>query len=330
MSPSFFSVSDASLLGQFAPRLIGFVTGARTLGYLGRGSWTRRLLLASVGLMAAAGGLQGDEGGAHFTVPANIYKARDAAIAAMGAALSASNPDAFEPFLYKDGEGRKLWYRLFKPDMEDGRKYPLLLVLHGAGGRGTDNLVQITGRGAAVSVGIWTLPEAQKASPCFVLAPQCPPEPDAWIKNGDWGGASHPLHPELAHALAMVMDVLVLVAKENPVDEDRLYVMGASMGGYGTWDLLARYPDRFAAAIPVCGALADDQAARIAHVPVWIFHGSADDSVSVSDSRSAYAQLRAAGGSPRYTEYEGGDHHIAGYAWTEPGLMEWLFSQRRR
>ena len=102
------------------------------------------------------------------------------------------------------------------------------------------------------------------------------------------------------------------------------------MGGYGTWDLVIRKPDWFAAAAPVCGGGYETQAEKIAKVPVWIFHGAADEVVSVSDSHSAFEQLRAAGGSPRYTEYEGGGHGIGAYAWTEPGLAEWLFAQRRR
>jgi len=281
-------------------------------------------------VLALAGGLHGQEPGGRFTIPAKVYRARDAAIGAMRSRLSASNPDAFESFLYKAADGAKIWYRLFAPDVPvDGKRYPLILVLHGAGGRGTDNLTQITG-GAAVSAGIWTLPEEQRARPCFVLAPQCPPEPAAWIKDEDWDGTAHHHHPEPTTSLALVMEILKRVIEENPVDENRLYVMGASMGGYGTWDLLVRYPRRFAAAVPVCGALADDQAKAIAHVPVWIFHGAADDVVSVSDSRSAFDQLRAAGGSPKYTEYEDGSHNIGVYPWTEPGLAEWLFAQRKR
>jgi predicted peptidase len=282
-----------------------------------------------VAAIALAGASRAEEP-ARFTVPPSVYRARDQAIGALRSRLSAANPDAFESFLYQGPDGSKLWYRLFAPEVvADGQKYPLILVLHGAGGRGTDNMTQITG-GAALSVGIWTLPEEQRLRPCFVLAPQCPPEPAAWIKDEDWDGTAHRHRPAPTKPLATVMEVLDRVIKENPVDEDRLYVMGVSMGGYGTWDSVVRAPHRFAAAVPVCGALADGQAPAIAHLPVWIFHGAADEVVSVSDSRSAFEQLRAAGGAPRYTEYQSGGHGIGNYAWTEPGLAEWLFAQRRR
>ncbi len=127
----------------------------------------------------------------------------------------------------------------------------------------------------------------------------------------------------------MVIELLDDIVKTQPVDLSRIYVVGPSMGGYGTWDLLTRQPERFAAAIPSCGGLAAGQAKRIAAVPVWIFHGNADEAVPVRYSRDAFAELTASGGTPRYTEYDEGPHHISVYAWTEPGMMEWLFAQKR-
>jgi predicted peptidase len=263
-------------------------------------------------------------------VPAAQYKARDAAIEALRAPLAAANLETFEPMLHRGEAGKVMHYRLFRPEAQGGQKYPLVLVLHGSGTRGMDNVAQLNTRGGVLTAGIWTTAENQKARPCFVLAPQCPPEPEAWIRTPGWEDGSHPLQAEPTAVATMAMAILEKVCATEAVDVDRIYITGVSMGGYGTWDYLARWPERFAAAVPVCGGMPDAVAVRIAKVPVWIFHGDADDVVSVTDARSAFRQLRAAGAAPRYTEYAGGGHQISSYAWTEPGLMEWLFAQRRR
>ena len=264
-------------------------------------------------------------------VPQSEYTARDGEIQALRAALTASNPRLFAARVHRTAVGDELPYRLFTPAAAPsaaGAKFPLLLLLHGAGGRGTDNLLQIQGMNACIGAGIWTLPEHQAAHPCYVLAPQCPPEPAAWTELGDWKLESRPHHPQPTPPLAQVMELLDQILTTQPVDLGRVYVLGPSMGGFGAWDLLVRQPGRFAAAVPVCGGLADGQAPKIAHVPVWIFHGAADDVVPVSLSRDDFAALTAAGAHPRYTEYQDGPHGIATYAWTEPGLIEWLFAQR--
>ena len=263
------------------------------------------------------------------TVPRADYTARDGEIQKLRDRLISANQQTFQPYTFLDPSGLSLPYRLFQPaEPKPGQRYPLLLVLHGAGSRGTDNLAHITGKHASITTGYWTLPEHQATHPCFVLAPQCPPEPQAWIKNPDWVEGRHPFHETPAPALLATVHLLDRLLEEYPIDPARVYVLGASMGGYGTWDLLTRYPQKFAAAVPVCSGLADGQAPKIAHLPVWVFHGTLDDVEPISGSRSAVAQLQRAGGHPRYTEYQGGDHGISLHAWTEPGLLEWLFSQK--
>ena len=128
--------------------------------------------------------------------------------------------------------------------------------------------------------------------------------------------------------MRLALEILDEVMKDPAVDPQRIYIIGASMGGYGTWDALLRRAGLFAAAIPVCGALAEAQAKNIPHIPIWIFHGTSDELVPVKHSQDAFTALTAAGGHPRYTEYERATHYIANYAWTEPGLIEWLFSQK--
>lgn len=252
------------------------------------------------------------------------YHARDRAIGELRARMSKVDPKSFEAFTQDGDGGAHIGCRFFAPKTKVGEKLPLVIFLHGAGGRGLDNRKQVAG-GAA----LWALPEMQKAHPCFIFAPQCPPEPFAWIKTPGWDDGEHPFQPKPAPALALVMEVLENLCIDYPVDEKRIYVLGASMGGYATWDLLTRYPERFAAAAPVCGGLADGQGVKLAKTPIWIFHGDADDTVSFGDSVRAYDELRAAHGNVRFTVFTGAGHNIASYAWTEPGFQDWLFAQRR-
>jgi dienelactone hydrolase len=110
---------------------------------------------------------------------------------------------------------------------------------------------------------------------------------------------------------------------------DRVYVTGISMGGFATWETLIRYPEKFAAAIPVCGGGDVSHADRIKNIPIWAFHGANDSTVPVQCSRSMVEMIERAGGHPRYTEYPGVGHNSWDCAYAEPELLSWLFSQKR-
>jgi len=262
-------------------------------------------------------------------IPREVYTDRDAAISAMSAQLITENPTRFAAHVYKSSTtGQKMPYRLFKPaTIPTGTRLPLLLILHGGGSRGTDNLAHITGKHAALTTGHWTTPQSQSSHPCIVLAPQCPPDPAAWTET-DWAADHHPHHEDAAGPMKLALEILDEIMKDPAVDPQRIYVLGASMGGFGTWDALIRRPNLFAAAVPACGALSDGQAISIAQIPVWIFHGGSDELVPVTLSRNAFQQLLDNDGHPRYTEYENANHYISSYVWTEPGLADWLFQQK--
>jgi predicted peptidase len=115
-----------------------------------------------------------------------------------------------------------------------------------------------------------------------------------------------------------------------PVDARRVYVVGQSLGGYGTWDLIARYPDLFAAAIPLCGGGDTKRILSARNVPVWAFHGAKDATVPVARSREMVTALRTINSSVRYTEYPNVGHDVWSRAFAEHDLPEWLFAQRRR
>jgi predicted peptidase len=225
--------------------------------------------------------------------------------------------------VYRNGAGRSLPYRLFVPPDYDSRQaYPLILFLHGAGERGSDNEAQLT------------YPEVlrlvtDEANPCFLVAPQCPRR-RKWVEVPWNFRKPHrtPKRPSLA--MQLTIELVAALEDDLSIDPQRRYVTGVSMGGFGTFDLLVRRPHDFAAAVPICGGADESRAERIAHVPTWLFHGEKDPTVPVVRSRSAVEALQAAGGDPQYTEYKGMDHNVWSRAYLDPQLREWLFGQRRR
>ena len=232
--------------------------------------------------------------------------------------------DGFEARAFRDASGDVLPYRLFRPAALDpgvATRYPLVIFLHGAGQRGTENRVQVT------NARCWARPEIQADHPCFILAPQCPPD-CRWVEV-DWGSLAHDQPAGPSRPMRLLLDLIPALLREFPIDPGRIYLTGVSMGGYGAWDLLARRPDAFAAIIPVCGGADLATAPRVATVPAWLFHGDRDEVVRVSRSRDMVRALQAAGGSPRSSEYRGAGHAIWDRAYAEPTLPTWLFSQRR-
>ncbi|MGD0900402.1 MAG: PHB depolymerase family esterase [Thermoguttaceae bacterium] len=237
-------------------------------------------------------------------------------------AIFARAADDFEAAVFRSGD-QALPYRLLKPAGYDPqKKYPLVLFLHGAGERGDDNQAQLKHM-----VRIFAAKENREKYPCFVLVPQCP-------KNEKWSdvnwGASTSLQPEKpSRPLALAVALIGELEKKYGIDPARRYVMGLSMGGYGTWDAVVRYPGMFAAAVPVCGGGDETQAPRIAKLPIWVFHGDKDPAVKTVRSRNMVEAIRKAGGTPKYTEYPGVGHDSWTPASKEPELLPWLFSQKR-
>jgi predicted peptidase len=214
-------------------------------------------------------------------------------------------------------------WRLFVPAGADPAKpLPLVVFLHGAGMRGTDNV-------GPMSLA-WTFitPEAQAKHPCFVLAGQVR-DGRRWVgqdfNKGSYSAAAVTITDEMRAMLALVDRTIA----SRPIDRTRVYAVGQSMGGYGTWDALIRRPDLWAAGVPICGAGDPSQATAIKTIPVWAWHGASDTAVPVSGSRDMIAALTTAGAKPQYTEIAKGGHGVWGPAFADPKLYEWLFAQRR-
>ncbi len=216
-------------------------------------------------------------------------------------------------------------YRLLKPaGAKPGTKYPLVIFLHGAGERGSDNLAQLKYLPA------WMAEESARAKyPCFVLAPQCRND-EKWVDIAWSEVKSTPQTPQptadMLGAIAAVEETLTGEA----VDPQRIYLTGLSMGGYGSWDLAARMPQRFAAMIPICGGADEATAGKIKDLPIWCFHGDTDQAVPVERSRTIIAAIRAAGGEPKYSELAGVGHDSWTPAYRDPAVLDWLFSQKKK
>jgi len=216
-------------------------------------------------------------------------------------------------------------YRLFRP--EAAGKLPLVLYLHGSGGLGDDNEKQL-GLGNTFGTRVWLLPENQKRFPCYVLAPQTD---RGWVRYDFSRQNDGPpkILPGLGDGARLALEIIEALQHEFAIDDRRIYVTGQSMGGSGVWHMTAQCPKFFGAAVPCCGAGTNEDATASTGTPLWNFHGDSDQSVPVALSRDRIAALRKAGGHPIYTEYAGVDHNVWQWAFTEPELLKWVFSQRR-
>jgi predicted peptidase len=188
-------------------------------------------------------------------------------------------------------------------EQQKRKRWPLLLFLHASDERGTDlELVKTHGPPKLAADG-WQFP--------FILvAPQCP-------SNRYWNSAT----------LAALVNAL---SAEYRVDEQRLYVTGISMGGFGVWALAQTYPDRFAAIVPVCGGGQPATAQKIAHLPVWAFHGAQDEVVPPAQSERMVNALKMAGAkNVRLTVYPEAGHDSWTETYANPALYKWLLKQKR-
>lgn len=224
--------------------------------------------------------------------------------------------------------GRSYRYQVYVPaDYQTKRSWPAILFLHGAGERGDDGLLQ-TNVGLAPAIR-----QSSARYPAIAVFPQVP-------RDSQWVGAPGD----------MAVAALQQTMREFHVDPARVYITGLSMGGHGTWYVAYRYPELFAAIVPICGWVREfpqfrgsvpvvpgDSAAvmpnlvqRLGKLPVWIFHGEVDQVVNVNGSREPAAALKAAGGDVRYTELLGLNHNSWDAAYASEEFTRWLFAQRRR
>ena len=221
-------------------------------------------------------------------------------------------------------------YRILIPENYNSQSpFPLLLFLHGAGERGSDNKSQLV-HGSF----LFKSEDFRNNYPTIVVFPQCP-EKSSWAnvkRNYDMlNGKKFDFFKEISEnkQLIMVEKLLDFIEKKYSIDPTRRYVGGLSIGGMGTFELVARNPDYFAAAFPICGGGNPDWSDLLKTTPFWIFHGEDDGVVSVDFSRKMYEALGKEKASVRLTIYPEVNHNSWDNAFAEPDLMHWLFSNKR-
>jgi predicted peptidase len=201
------------------------------------------------------------------------------------------------------------------------------VYLHGSGGQGDNNERQL-GLGNIFGTRVWLLPENQKAHPCYVLVPQ---SNRGWVRYDPekLPKKVYEMIPGPGQGVSLTLEVIDEVRHQYSIDDRRIYVVGQSMGGAGTWNMIATRPQFFAAAVTCCGSISKDDGTGSLETPLWNFHGDSDQTVPVSLSRERIAARRKAGGHPLSAEYAGVDHNVWEWAFTEPALVSWMFSQHR-
>jgi predicted peptidase len=245
-------------------------------------------------------------------------------------AASGQDVELYAKNVYLSNSGDSLPYRiLFPPKYSRAKSYPLILFLHGAGERGSDNEKQLTHGSKLFSN------EINRAKfPCIVIVPQCP-------SNSYWASvkidrSTSPIGLDFNYErdpttpLSAAIELTKKIMQEESVKRSQVYIMGLSMGGMGTFEAVFRNPKLFAAAIPVCGGgdtLHYDK--RIRKTEFWIFHGDKDAVVSVANSRKMVSRLKHLKARVKYTEYPNVNHNSWDNAFAEPDLLPWLFSNKR-
>ncbi|RYE23464.1 MAG: peptidase [Sphingobacteriaceae bacterium] len=206
---------------------------------------------------------------------------------------------------YVNSKNDSLHYILIKPmDYDPKKEYPLVVCLPYGGyeASGAEFLSNDTNR---------------VKHRAFIFVPNCP-------AGSGWGGI--PNYPSID---TLVYKAISTLDKEPGIDTKRRYVTGVSRGGYGSWNFICSRPDMFAAAIPVSGGGDPKFASKIVNVAIWAFHGAKDRNVPVSGSRDMIEAIKKAGGNPKYTEYPNEAHNIWSRVSSTPGLIDWLFAQKR-
>ncbi len=197
-------------------------------------------------------------------------------------------------------------YLLYLPaEYTESRKWPLVVFLHGGGaigGRFGDNLLYVRAEGLPNQI------ERGKQFPFILVSPQSP--------GMRWNAE-------------LVVALIDHVSSTLPVDRDRVYLTGNSMGGIGTWHVASHYPDRFAAIVPLCGWGEPVLAERLANLPIWVFHGAKDDRVPLKRSQEMVDAVTRSGGHAKLTVYPDGGHFIDDVTYQNEQLYQWLLAQRR-
>jgi len=210
---------------------------------------------------------------------------------------------------YSESHFRGLRYGFFAPTRQNTNKlYPLVVYLHGS----TDTVSRDSK---------WYQPAIQKDNPLFVITPKCT------VAEQGWGNTWTEGHTEATAKTLALVDSLIAV---YPIDLNRLYIYGISMGGFGTLSVLQKEPGKFAAGYVVCGGGSEKAVSNLLGTPLWIFHGEEDDVVLMRYAKQVYDEIERLGGKKaKFTSYPGVKHNSWENVNNEEALPVWLLSQKK-
>lgn len=215
---------------------------------------------------------------------------------------------------YINAQNDTLKYRLLLPkNYDSATKYPLVVNLHNGGGVGSDNLIQLDATNTAQLLATAAYREKY---PAILFLPQSPTQAGFGGMNRGEGNAK------------LVFEAIEQLEQVYRIDTNRRYLIGMSVGGYGTWHFMGLHPEKFAAGVPICGGGDPVMAEKMTNIPIWAFHGVRDKAVPVHLTQDMITAIRAAGGTPKYTEFSAG-HLIWDEVKDTPGLWDWIFAQKK-
>lgn len=233
--------------------------------------------------------------------------------------------EMFSKEQFVTADGYVLPYRLYVPEnYTPDKKWPVFLYLHGAHARGNDNerMLDYVTKPFFQTAGSQTLD-------AIAVVPQCPAD-EKWVNvswtEGNYFFSATPISKSMTAVIALLDDIETRFS----TDLDRYYVMGMSMGGYGTWDICMRQPDRFAAIVPLCGAGDWRRAADISHVAIRTYHGTADDTVPINGTERMVEFLKKNNADVTFIKLQGIGHDVSGNVHRDRDLFPWLFAQKRK
>lgn len=243
--------------------------------------------------------------------------------------LYAQNKSEFHKATFVQKEDTLLYRILYPKAFDTAKKYPLVLFMHGAGERGSDNEKQLV-HGSK----LFLADSNREDFPAIVIFPQCPKD-EYWAKadivrspsgntfDFNYGGTPN-------KSLGLVMELIKSYQQNHFINKEQIYVGGLSMGAMGTFELLSRMPETFAAAIAICGAGNPYTVGNYAQkTNLWVFHGGKDDVVIPSYSEAMVAALKAAGADVKFTLFPEANHNSWDPTFDEPDLLNWLFSNTK-
>jgi predicted peptidase len=232
----------------------------------------------------------------------------------------------FEKNSFMVAEGKVLPYQILYPkDYKPGKKYPLLVVLHGAGERGDDNEAQMK-----YGKNVFLDSINRINYPAIVIFPQCPK--DSYWSSVKINRSTTPTTFifDYSAPINWPLQAVVDLVKSIKHDKNRTYIMGLSMGGMGTMEAISRNPKMFAAASPICGGADLSYVPQyVKRVPLWVHHGDVDIVVPVRHSRELVKAVQDQGVEVKYSEYPGVNHNSWDNAFKQPDLLSWIFSHRK-